>query len=260
MGRLTASILRQFRTWERPAQIAFLLALILLIAAGLVIAVGPFSLRQPAVIGFFGLVIVAQVIYLWANRGMVTAYTQAQRAYLAEDFETARNLLEELRAGGKADMRVLTLLGNTYRQMGQLELGEAVLLEALDIQPNHHFPLYGFGRTLLVQGRYAEAVDALTQSLDAGAPPVVQLDLAEAYYRMGDAQQAIERLQAVSTDEPHRALMSAYLRYRLGVGDRPDDALLQAGLPYWQASAERYRHTAYGQALLADVQALLKEF
>jgi tetratricopeptide (TPR) repeat protein len=142
--------------------------------------------------------------------------------------------------------------------MGDLSRSESVLLEALHNQPNHHFPLYGFGRTLLVQGRYAEAADALTQALDAGAPPVVLLDVGEALYRMGSPQEAVERLRAVpATDEPHRTLMAAYLLNRLGVADRPDADMIRAGLPYWLSTAERYPHTAYGQTLSGDVQAML---
>lgn len=257
MGKLTATFIKQFRAWERPAQIAFVIAAVLLILAGIGVAFGGQNLRTPTVIGFFGLVIAMQIIILWANRGMVTPFTQAQRHYLAEDFDIARNLLEEVRARGKADMRVLTLLGNTYRQMGDLEQSEAVLLEALNNAPNHHFPRYGIGRTLLVQGRYAEAVEALLRALADDAPAIVRLDAGEALYRMGSSAEAIEQLQLTpASDEPQRALLLAYLLYQLGVGARPDAALVDAGLPYWVVTAERYRHTPYGQALTEDVQAM----
>ena len=258
MGKLTATFFRQFRAWERPAQIAFFIAVILLFLAGGVVAFGGQNLRTPSVIGFGGLVIAIQIIILWANRGMVTPYTQAQRFYLVEDFASARDLLEEVRQRGKADWRSLTLLGNTYRQMGDLEPSEAVLLEALNNAPNHHFSLYGFGRTLLVQGRYAEAVDVLNRALDAGAPSIVRLDVGEALYRVGRPLEAVEQLGMVplASDEPQRALMLAYLRYRLGSGERPDTALLHDGLPYWEAAAQRYHQTPYGQTLTGDVQAM----
>jgi tetratricopeptide (TPR) repeat protein len=257
MGKLTASFIAQFRVWDRPAQIAFVVAVVLLVLAGIVVGFGGQNLRTPSVIGFVGLVIATQIIILWANRGMVTTYTQAQRHYLNEDFDAARDLLEALRANGKADFRALTLLGNTYRQMGDLSNSEDVLLEALHNAPNHHFPLYGFGRTLLVEGRYAEAVDALTQALDAGSPPIVLLDIGEALFRKGSPQEAVERLQSVPvTDESYRALMAAYLLHQLGVGDRPSANLIRAGLPYWDATVVRYHHTAYGQALSLDVETM----
>src|SRR5690606_38892276 len=151
----------------------------------------------------------------------------------------------------------LTLLGNTYRQLGVLDQSEAVLREALSLQPNHHFPLYGFGRTLLVQGFYTEAVEAFRQALMVGAPPVAQLDAGEALYRAGETEEAGRMLQAALplSHEPHRRLMAEYLLYRLGRGDVPALTLLEKGLPYWEANAERYVHTLYGENLADDIRA-----
>jgi tetratricopeptide (TPR) repeat protein len=199
---------------------------------------------------------------MWANRGMVTPYTQAQRAYLAENFEAARDLLEALRMTGKSDARDLTLLGNTYRQLGQLEASAAVLREALELRPNLHFSLYGFGRTLLVQGRYTEAVDTLRHALEAGAPLVARFDLADAYFRQGLWEEARAMLQDIRVEETYRLLMSQYLLYRLEVGGQPTPELIQSGLSYWRAHAERFRQTPYGQALADDIrhmQTLMKE-
>jgi tetratricopeptide (TPR) repeat protein len=203
-----------------------------------------------------GLLIITQIVIMWGNRGMVTPYTKAQRAYLAEDFVTARQVLEVLHANGKADYRDLTLLGNTYRQFGYLGKSEEVLTEALQLRPNHHFPLYGFGRTLLVQGRYAEAIDALQRALAAGAPSVVQFDLGDACFRHEEWEQARRVLEGVTslTEEPHRALMAAYLLYRLEAGEPPSAELVEAGLSYWRAECERFRQTSYGQALANDVR------
>jgi tetratricopeptide (TPR) repeat protein len=251
LGRFAA----QFRRWDRPAQAAFALALLLLcvvLAAG---ALGGDTLRQPALIGAFGLFIMLQIIIMWANRGMVSDYTRAQRHFLNEDFEQARDLLEARRERGSADWRELTLLGNTYRQLGQIDASKAVLSEALNIRPEHHFPLYGFGRTLLVEGQYSEAARQMQQALDAGAPPPVQIDVAEAWYRAGQHEQTRAALQAVDlAADPPRALMAAYLRQRLDDAPAPSAEQIEAGLPHWQALAARFRQTAYGQALLEDVR------
>ncbi|MBZ0299236.1 MAG: tetratricopeptide repeat protein [Anaerolineae bacterium] len=258
MGRLTRTLWSQFQRWERPSKIAFGLAAVLLVLVLLALIFGPFEARQPVLIGLVGLVIITQVIFMWANRRMTTPYAQAQQCYLDGDFEGACSLLEELRAAGKADVRALTLLGNAYRQQAQLERSEAILLEALNIRPNHHFPLYGFGRTLLIQGRYDEAANAIEQALASGAPPVVQVDAGEAYYRGGQQAEALRLLKAAldQVTEPHRQLMGQYLRYRMGGGPRPDPALVAVGLAYWQAHAQRYQDTAYGQALAEDVRAM----
>jgi tetratricopeptide (TPR) repeat protein len=254
MGRFTHYLSQSFRTWERPSQLSMLIDLALLVLAVLVAIFGPPALRQPALIGFFGLVVVAQIIFMWSNRGMVTPYTQAQRAYLAEDFERARELLEQQVAADKADVKMLTLLGNTYRQLGLLDKSEQVLTKAIGLRPQDPFPLYGFGRTLLVQGHYAEAAETLQRAVEAGAPPIAQVDLGEALYRAEEPGQALPVLRAASAleQEPHRALLVHYLLHRLGeAGGMPPST---EGLAYWQEQAERYRSTPYGAALADDVQ------
>lgn len=249
----------QFRRWDRPAQIGFLLMLLLLPPVLLAIGFGPMALRTPALVGLFGLLVMGQLIFMWANRGMISVYTRAQQLYLDADFEAACDLLEKWRATGKANVRGLTLLGNAYRQRALLDQSEAVLLEALNISPNHHYPLYGFGRTLLVQGRYTEAVQKIEQAFAAGAPPVVRLDAAEAHYRSGQYPPASETITAILPEltEPHRHLMGRYLLYRMGQAEAPQPTLAAEGLPYWRENAERYAHTPYGQALAEDVQAMV---
>jgi tetratricopeptide (TPR) repeat protein len=256
MGRLSAYVIGRFRAWDAPSRFALITALVLLFLILLMLAFGPQNLRQPAFVGFIGLIIVIQVIFMWGNRGMVTPFTQAQRYYLAEDFGSARQILESLNVNGKVDAQALTLLGNTYRQLGMLDESEEVLTKALDIRPSDHFPLYGIGRTLLVKGQYAQAADKIKQALDAGAPPIIQLDLGEALYRlekMDEARHVLTVARDVS-QEPHRALMSQYLLFRLGVGQPPTIDLVAAGLAYWQENAIRFQETPYGQMLADDIQ------
>jgi len=258
MGRLTASVVRRFRAWDRPSQIAMLTAFVLLLLTFLALTFGPHNLRQPALLGFIGLIIMTQVIFMWANRGMVTPYTQAQRFYLAENFDAARQVLEESLLYVKPDAQALTLLGNTYRQLGWLDKSEEVLTKALDLRPFDHFPLYGIGRTLLVKGLFAQAAAKMSQALEAGAPPIVQFDLGEALYRQGlDDQARIALSEAMALErEPHRALLATYMLYRLGAGGPPTRALVAAGLPYWRENAVRFQDTPYGQMLAGDVQQL----
>ena len=256
-------LLDGFRAWERSAKIALLLALALLVVDSLALSFGPESMRLPAVIGFAGLLIVMQLIVMWANRGMVTPYTKAQRRYLGGDFDGVIALLDPLRRENHAGARDLTLLGNTYRQVGRLDESEQVLLEALDKAPEDYFPIYGFGRTLLAEGRYSEAAGAIRRALTLGAPPGVRAELGEALYRQGDTEQARETLRSVgAAGDAGRALMVGYLLYQLNASPPPGRAVIEAGLPYWQASTERFAHTDYGLALTEDVrrlQSLMKE-
>jgi tetratricopeptide (TPR) repeat protein len=256
MGRLTAYLFRSIRAWDAPSRFALITAAILLMVTLLSLLFGPQSIRSPSLVGFVGLIIVLQVIFMWGNRGMVTPFTQAQRFYLAEDFESACQVLEALTVNGKADVQSLTLLGNTYRQLGLLDESEEVLTKALDIRPLDHFPLYGIGRTLLVKGQYAQAADKIKQALDVGAPPIIQFDLGEALYRLEKSDQARLVLEAAArvSQEPHRVLMSRYMLYRLGAGEPPLGDVVAVGLPYWQNNAIRFQDTPYGQLLADDIQ------
>lgn len=255
---LIRRIRRDFMMWERPAQISLIIGLLLLVLALGAAFLGPEDIRLPALIGAGGFILITQITVLWANRGMVTPFTQAQRHYLAGEFEAARTLLEDLRTAGKADARTLTLLGNTYRQLGNLRDSRAVLYEALNKAPNHHYPMYGFGRTLLSEGNYIEAAEYFERSLAAGAPVPVRIDFAEALYRAGDRQGALAALQsdeaALRSQEPYRQLMAQYLLYRLGAVETLDPELIRLGLPYWQAAAERFAHSRYGTELTQDIQ------
>jgi tetratricopeptide (TPR) repeat protein len=255
---LTARLVRGFRAWERPAQIAFLLALPFLVVTFVLMVTGGPDIRPQATFGFIGFVLVVQVIFMWANRTMVSPYTQAQRLYLREDFEGARQLLESWIESGQATVSAMTLLGNTYRQLGLLAESQAILTKALDKSPKDHFPHYGIGRTLLIKGEYAAAIAAIQQALDLGGPPIIRLDLGEAYYREGQRSLAAEAVQLAlpTATEPHRLLLAHFLLHQLGAGEPPAAAMLAAGLPYWAEQATRYATTPYGQALLTDVHAM----
>lgn len=257
MGRITSALLEQFNQWETSARIAFILAILLVIPAVVVASSGPEDLRQPAMIGALGLIFAAQAVFMWANRHMVTPFTQAQRAYLRGDFAGARRILEDLHNAEQADMKALTLLGNTYRQLGMIDHSEAILYEAINKHPDHYFPLYGFGRTLMVKGQYAVAAEAIEQALACGAPSPVQIDAAEAHYRQGDHAAAYTILQAAGQQsEPQRELMRVYLLYLMDAAQPPDTHLIATGFDYWQAQAHLFAQMPYGQALAADVNRL----
>jgi tetratricopeptide (TPR) repeat protein len=264
MGRFTASLIGMFRAWDRSTKLGFLLALFLIVLSFLGLRFGDETIRQPALVGLIGSVIIAQILFMWGNRHLVTPYTQAQRSYLAEDFQQARDILERLHETGKADSNSLTLLANTYRQLGDLDKSEEIVRKAIAMRPSDHFPLYGFGRTLLVKGAYAQAAEAFRQAVEAGAPSIAQLDLAEALFRDGNSEAAGQALRSAPRDslEPFRVLLVDYLRYRLGSGEPPTAAVLREGLVYWQETAKRFSHTPYGQSLAGDVsdmQALLED-
>lgn len=261
VARLFIGLAQQIRQWDRYSQASLAFAVILLLITLLVALAGPENLQQPATISVIGLVIAIQVIVLWGNRGMVTPFTQAQRHFINGNFEEARNILEDLRQDGAEDVQAMTLLGNTYRQLGRLDESEAILYEAHNKYPDHYFPWYGFGRTLLVKGQYDGAANAIEQSLTLGAKPIVHFDLGEAYYRLGDHTNAQVHLEAAQNQpglEPYRALMVAYLLGKIGenTSSQPLEAFIDDGLPYWKAQKDRFVHTPYGKALAEDINAI----
>lgn len=254
------------RRWDKPTQIGFALALILAIVAGGLALGGAEAIRRPAAIAGVGLVLIAQMLVMWGNRHMVTRYTQAQRLVLAGDFEQARQellaLMSEAQTRGKKPrIDAIALLGNVYRHLGDLEQSEQVLKQALAREPEYHFPVYGLGRTYLAQGRYQEAVTFIKKSLSLGAPPVVQFDLGHAAYRYNELETARTALAEALTHEPiepHRRLMAMYLLDKMGAegSDIPNATLIQEGIAFWRAEAERYAQTPYGQALLEDIHGI----
>ena len=247
---------RDFKTWDRPTQIAVIIGLLLLLVL-LIIALTQPELRQSALIGVGGLLVISEIAVLWGNRGMISVYAQAQRHYLEGEFGAAVGLLEGAREGGKIDARSLTLLGNSYRQLGRLSESEIVLSEAVDKAPDLYFPRYGFGRTLLAKGDYAGAVELIRAAVAQGAPSVVRLDLGEAYYRLGLFDEALVELDSTAPDETYRKLMRTYLLHQIRFSfPPPSPDLIRAGLPYWIASADRFRHTPYGEALRSDIEDL----
>lgn len=255
MGKITAYLIKAFRGWERSTQTAFAIASILLLISSVVVLSSSGNLRQSALIGFIGLIIALQVIFMWGNRTMVTAFTQAQRRYLAEDFTGARDILERHLNTTKADVNTLTLLANTYRQLGMLDKSEEIVKKALALRPFDHFPLYSFGRTLLIRGLYTQAVDILKQAIEAGAPSIVEFDLGEALYRNAEFDASAEVLERVRNpqQEPFRLLMTDYLLFKMGRDTVPNAGEVNAGIAYWRDLAVRFQQTPYGQILADDV-------
>jgi tetratricopeptide (TPR) repeat protein len=256
---------RDMRRWERHVQAAFGIALALLVLLLVVFAIGRERVPPVGLIGLFGLALAAQFIAMWGNRHLVTPYTQAQRAFIAGDFDRARAILsahiaENSAKGAPVDADVYVLLGNALRNLGELAASRETLTMVVRQHPDSPFALYGLGRTLLVMGEYQQALTTIKKSLSLGAPSVVEFDSGYASYMLGDIQAAQDAMRRLSPHaEPYRQLMARYLLGLAGEGPGADEALLAAGLPYWRAEAQRYAATPYGQDLAALIQPLVEE-
>lgn len=252
---------RGLQAWERPARVALALGLLGLIPMLWLWLAGPTELRRAGLAGLCGLGLGLQVVFMWAWRGLLSDWSQAQRLYLDGDFEGACRLLQTRRAAGTADMRSLTLLGNALRMRGLLDESELVLREAMELRPDHAFPLTGLGRTLLAQGRYGEAAATVQAALDRNAPAVVELDLGEALYLAGDVAAAIGPLQTGEgvAGDPGRRLVASLLLHQAGAAEYPAAQLCSAGRPWIEAQATRHAGTDYGGAMDALLRALARD-
>lgn len=255
MLQMILKVARDFPTFERPVRLALIMGVMLLAVTGVFVFILPQETRLAACFGALGLTVVMQIAVLYAYRNMVTPLASAQRDYLAGRYQDVVAALAPMHTAGSADVKALTLLGNAYRQLGELPASIAVLYEALNKSPQYHFALYAIGRTLLSDGEYESAAKQFSLALESGSPAGVNLDLAEAQWRAGDSDAALASLGQVplaeTQAEPVRAWMLWLLRLRL-LNEAPDAAGLAADAD-WQLVAERLSHTPYGQALQQDI-------
>lgn len=253
---LVASFWRDVQAWDRTVKIGIGMAMVLLVVLIILTLIAPQEARPAFLISIVGVVIVAQSLVLWGNRHLVTAYTRAQQQFLAEDYAAARDTLvasiaETERKGKRPSIDTLTLLGNVYRNLGLLKESEDILTTALQRQSRNPFPLYGFGRTLLAAGRFAEAETFFQRALDAGGPAGMAFDVALAQVLQNSSEAAIPVLREVSEDmtqDVTRRWMAYTLlpfERRASLSLSPEETLFAE--EFWHKEAERFASTPYGQ-------------
>lgn len=221
---------------------------------------GPEDMRGLFVVGLFGLFVVVQVVILWYLAQQNASFRRARRAFVQGEFDQVIRLLEAERQAGEIDILSQTLLGNAYRQQGQLAQSEAILRAAHEARPQAPFPAYGLGRTLMVKGDYAGAEALIQLALANRGQPTIAADLGHVQYRAGKTAEALQTLNSAAelSLEPYRALLTSYLLWQLEGADPASDlrgeiSRLGYGLEYWQVEANRFAATAYGAALADDL-------
>ena len=255
MGFL-ASFWRDAQAWDRTVKTGVLTGLVLLLILLTLILGAPRDARPLLLVGVIGVVIVIQGLILWGNRHLVTAYTRAQRQFLAGDYELTRDTLlasvaESEQNGKRPSVDTLTLLGNTYRNLGLLRESEDILTTTLQRQPQNPFPLYGFGRTLLAAGRFAEAEAYFQRALDAGGPAGIVFDVALSQVLQDRLDAASQILRTIAQDTTQDAARRWIAQQLLPVEQQTDFSLsaseIQSGIMFWQKEAARFANTPYGQ-------------
>ncbi len=229
--------------------------------------------RVALAVGFAGLLALLQVMILLRGKGQQGNLLKAQKAFVDGRYDEAVSLLEsQLQQQSTPDLKTLTVLGNTYRQLGRLDESAALLQQAVEQFPGKGFPVYGLGRTRLAQGYYHEAVQLIEQALKLGARKAVRADLALAlYYAEADQSRIIEVAQQTGrmlNVENYRALMVNYLLAQFARNTAEAQLAKRvmhnsaSGLPYWRGEAKRHATTDFGQRLTSDVgriEAILQE-
>lgn len=252
--RVLSGLLREIPKWDKSAQFALGIAIIMLFIDLIILATVSDLLTQ-AMIGAVGLLLTIQAIFMWGNRNMITPYTQAQRHFIDGEFAQVVSILKQYIADEeKPEIDALVLIGNAYRNLGQLHESEAILRIALARRKNYHFALYGVAKIRLAKADYGEAIKHLETAIDNGAPDVIRFDLAHAMLRSGQEEDAISIFREFTASaETFRALFAQYVLFVDG-GKKPSQELIVAGLPFWEAEIQRFADTPYGETIAEDVK------
>lgn len=262
MGFVSRLFLEKFPSWDTASKVAFVIALIMLVVVAVLTFSLPESDRWVGFIALIAVIIALQVVFMWANRDMKTTFAVAQNHYLVGEYQETKEALLKLFEQEEPTAKSLTLLGNTYRQLGDLEQSETILKDAMALLPDYHLSLYAMARTMMFAGRYHDAVTHYEHALAVAAPDFVQIDLAEAMFRAQlSPETTINKLNdclPLARAEAHRELIVTYMLWRLTDESPPDPRIIKEGLPYWQTIAQDYPHLPYGQDVANDIAYLDK--
>ena len=263
--RVARDLTRPLPTWDASSKLSLAIAaplMPLLLALGFF---GPAALQLPARIGAFGLLVAIQLLFLYANRREASPYHQAQRCFIAGDYQAARELLESTPDRGRASVDALILLGNTYRNLGDFGSSQAAIARALTLKPERHLALFSLGKLNLVQGQYGSACDCFERAIQCGAPDIARFDWGQASYLLGKRDEAARRLldaRESLAEDPAQLLLAGYYLRELDAGDAPEGGRIRENLQHWRREAAKYAATPYGLHLsqvVSDLEAELEK-
>lgn len=256
---LFRDLLGRIGEWDAASKISFFVASTLLIFLLLLGFFGPQAIRFPARIGAFGLLLTLQLVIFWGNRRLISPYLQAQQHFLTGDYSSARDTLEQIPESDRTSVDALVLLGNCYRHLGQFARSKQAIEHALQLKPDYHYALYALGKLNLVTGAYHDASDAFEQALASGAPDLVQFDMGQANFLLGNRNASAKQLNrfcAGTQDEPEKLMLATYLLHIMGAGEQPSAADINEHISSWREEALKYAATNFGKALQSQVDEL----
>ncbi|MCY4073185.1 MAG: tetratricopeptide repeat protein [Chloroflexi bacterium] len=258
-GHFLRDLYKRLPEWDRSSQLSLYLAVILLVVLLLAGFVGPDEIKLPARLGAFGLLLTLQLVIFWGNRRAISPYHEAQQHYIRGEYESARDLLEPVPETHRESVDALVLLGNCYRQLGQFDRAKLAIDRALQIKPDYHYALYAAGKLNLVLGDYPQARDFIERAYCLGAPDVVNFDLGQACYYLGDHSKAatyLGKFCELPFDEPAKTTLAMHYLKILTNRQPASAESMRESIIYWKEEAARYRKTGYGTAILNEVEQL----
>ncbi|MDE2859000.1 MAG: tetratricopeptide repeat protein [Chloroflexota bacterium] len=259
-GHFLRDLYKRLPEWDRSSRLSLYLAVILLVLLLLAGFLGPEEIRLPSRFGAFALLLTLQLLFFWGNRRAISPYREAQQHYVRGEYESARDLLELIPDTQRGSVDALALLGNCYRQLGQLDKSRAAINRALELKPDYHYALYAAGKLSLVGGEYHDARVCFEGALAAGTPDLVHFDLGQVCYYLGspDAESHLHKFKAASRDEPAKAIMATYYLLDISKAGAWAPLLTPEASAYWLDEAKRYQQTEYGKRLHEDIEGLHK--
>lgn len=203
------------------------------------------------------------LLFFWNGDTTSGALVAARRYYINGKFQEAATVLENTDLE-KADAALLSLLGNTYRQMKRLDDSEQILRTAVERFPTDKLALYGLGKTLLVRGQYPQAIRMIERALANDGRKHILVELMQAmFYAEREPQMVLHQAEAaahVLNLEQYRTLYVHYVLYNLGHDDKDVARRVihtnRDGLAYWQSEARRFADQDYGRRVAGDVMAI----
>ena len=133
----------------------------------------------------------------------MSSYDKGRFSYYLEDYENARNYLEEAKVTGEAD--TVLLLGKTYEKLGDYNYAASIYSNFLSDRGDDLLIYNQLGICKMSAGAYEEALQAFQKALAMEEKQMTQtLRFNEliAYEYMGEFEQALILLKEYLADYP----------------------------------------------------------
>lgn len=169
-------------------------------------------------------------------------------AEAAELLNRAERIALKTKLLPKENLRFLSLRGEIYLSVGRRTEAEKILTEAAALEPENALINLNFGRTLILLGKYKQAIPVLEKSLQTATTDENRssalIQIASAKYALCEYEESCEILQEIIAREPptsyNRAVALGKLGWTRGLQSRYAEAkdLLEQAFKFHQKSGD----------------------